>query len=299
MTMPVSLLPIPQRVNRTLGAILLEAGLLSSEQIERILVFQQREQMLFGESAMRLGYLRFSDLEWALARQFGCFSLSDSDKHARLSKELMAAYKPFSPNLNALRFLRTQLMLRWYDPAQHRKVLAVVGTGPRDGRSYVSANLAILMSQMGLRTLLIDANLRTARQHQLFHLDNQRGLSSLLAGRCGNEATKRIEGLSNLCVLPAGPCPPNPLELMSRPTLLEFVLESQIDFDITLIDTPGAVEGEDAVLAARAAGSALLLAQSRLTRAALLGHLVNSLRLAGVTLVGTVLNEWSQRGVAR
>ena len=81
--------------------------------------------------------------------------------------------------------------------------------------------------------------------------------------------------------------------------LTEFVLEARADFDMVLIDTPGVVEGEDAILVGRAARSALVLARPRVTRTAILSHLVSSLRQVEVNVAGTVLNEVPRRGVAR
>ena len=89
-------------------------------------------------------------------------------------------------------------------------MLTIVGAERGEGRTYLAANLAIVFSQLGERTLLVDADLREPRQHFLFHLENQVGFSTLLAGRSREEAIVRIPDLAGLSVLPAGPTPPNP-----------------------------------------------------------------------------------------
>ena len=91
--------------------------------------------------------------------------------------------------------------------------------GSGEGRSYITANLAVLFSQMGKRTLVIDADLRKPRQHRIFGLPGKIGLSALLAGRAGAEVMCDIPQLPGLTVLPAGVLPPNPQELLSRPRL--------------------------------------------------------------------------------
>ena len=82
--------------------------------------------------------------------------------------------------------------------------LAVVSPGSGEGRSYITANLAVLFSQLGKRTLLIDADLRRPRQHRIFGLPGRIGLSGVLAGRAGAEAVCEIKPLPGLSVLPAG-----------------------------------------------------------------------------------------------
>ena len=291
MKLSVSLLPTPPRASRTIGAILMDAGLLSADEINRVLSLQRRDGLRFGESALRLGIVKQADVEFALARQFAYPYLRESAERKPVSDELLAAYRPFSPQVEHLRSLRSQLMLRWFDRAERRQTLALVGTEPGEGRSYISANLAILMSQLGQRTLLIDANLRSPRQHELFKLDNKTGLSTILAGRSGDESIIPIGGLSNVFVLPAGPIPPNPLELLSRPRLESFLADARGNFDVIIIDTASFSLGEDSIMVALRAGAALVLARVAQTRVAAFGHLVQGLTNAGVAVVGSVLNE--------
>ena len=129
-------------------------------------------------------------------------------------------------------------MLRWFDKAELRQVLTVVGAERGEGRSYLAANLAIVFSQLGERTLLVDADLRTPRQHELFFLENKIGFSTVLSGRSREEAIVRIPDLAGLCVLPAGPMPPNPLELLNRLNFDEFMIQVKASFDVVIIDTP-------------------------------------------------------------
>ena len=99
-------------------------------------------------------------------------------------------------------------MLRWFDAETGHKALAVVSPDAGEGRSFIAANLAVVFSQLGERTLLIDADLRNPSQHQLFRLPNKLGLSSILAGRAELEETvTRIPGLIDVSVMPAGATP--------------------------------------------------------------------------------------------
>ena len=288
----VSMLSNPPRATRTLGAILIDGGQLSPEDAERVLQYQKQHNLRFGEAAVRLGLISEADIQFALSRQFAYAYLRKTPGESRpLSDDLVAAYQPFNARVEQLRAIRSQLMLRWFDRAEERQVLTVVGTERGEGRSYLAANLAIVFSQLGERTLLVDADMREPRQHFLFHLENQIGFSTLLAGRSREEAIVRIPDLAGLSVLPAGPTPPNPLELLNRLNFDEFMIQVKGAYDVIIVDTPAMSTGEDAAMIAVRTGAALAVARSGSTRVAAFTDLVQGLSDAGVAVVGSVLNE--------
>ncbi|MDQ2736764.1 MAG: chain length determinant protein tyrosine kinase EpsG [Pseudomonadota bacterium] len=288
----VSTLTNPPRATRTLGAILVDGGQLKAEDAERVLRYQKEHNLRFGEAAMRLGLIGEADIQYALSRQFAYAYLRQTPGESRaLSEELVAAYQPFSSRVEQLRAIRSQLMLRWFDKADERQVLTIVGAERGEGRSYLAANLAIVFSQLGERTLLVDADMREPRQHYLFYLENRIGFSTLLAGRSREEAIIRIPDLAGLSVLPAGPTPPNPLELLNRLNFDEFMIQVRGAYDVIIVDTPAMTIGEDAAMIAVRTGAALAIARSGSTRVAAFADLVRGLMDAGVSVVGSVLNE--------
>ena len=288
----VQALAATPRAQRSLGAILIDSGQLKPEDAERVLQYQKQQNLRFGEAAVRLGLISEADIQFALSRQFAYAYLRKSPGELRpLSDDLVAAYQPFSSRVEQLRAIRSQLMLRWFDRAEERQVLTIVGAERGEGRSYLAANLAIVFSQLGERTLLVDADMREPKQHFLFHLENQIGLSTLLAGRSREEAIVRIPDLAGLSVLPAGPTPPNPLELLNRLNFDEFMLQAKGSYDVVIVDTPAMSTGEDAAMIAVRTGAVLALARSGSTRVAAFTDLVQGLMDAGVTVVGSVLNE--------
>src|SRR6185369_243907 len=101
---------------------------------------------------------------------------------------------------------------------------------------YIAANLAIVFSQLGARTLLVDADLRNPRQHLIFALPEGQGLSTILSGRSEHKSTFPVPGMSRLSVLPAGPLPPNPQELLSRPIFASFMKDLQAVYDVVIVD---------------------------------------------------------------
>lgn len=299
MKMTVSMATGAPRANRSIGAILMDSGALSPEDAERILLLQKEQGLRFGEAAVKLGLLSEADIQYALSRQFSYAYLRTVGDKKPLSDELVAAYQPFSGRVEELRAIRSQLMLRWFDKNEQRQVLTIVGTERGEGRSHLAANLAVVFSQLGERTLLIDADMRFPRQHELFLLQNKVGLSTVLSGRSRDEAIIRITDLAGLYVLPAGPVPPNPLELLSRLNFDEFLIHVRASFDVVIIDTPALNCGEDAAMIAVKTGAALAVARTGETRVAAFNDMVQGFVNAGVAVVGSVLNDVPKKAKAK
>lgn len=276
--------------DRRIGAILIDSGELTLEDAERILRAQKEEGLRFGDAAIKLGLLSPAHIQFALARQFDYPYLMR--RGGGISDELIAAYQPFTPQVEALRALRSQLMLRWYTGDEERKALAVVSPGHKDGRSYLTANLAVVFSQLGERTLLVDADMRVPRQHELFGLNNSFGLSSVLSQREEGNCIQRIQSLVDLSILPAGPIPPNPQELLSRPTFDKLLGNVAKEFDVVIIDTPAAVHYADAQIVAQRAGGALILAHKHESLFKELADLNYNLKNLGIQVVGSALSEF-------
>ncbi len=274
----------------SIGAILIDTGRLSPENADRILRLQIEQGKQFGTTAVELGLLTEDDVRFALSRQFNNLYLPTGD--SSLDHRLVAVYNPFSTIVEKLRGLRSQLMLRWFDAEVGRNTLAIVSPGAGEGRSYISANLAILFSQLGKRTLLIDANLRAPRQHDLFKLSGNGGLSSLLAGRIGMEAIARMPSLLGLYVLPAGAVPPNPHELLGRARFADLLHSAAREFDIVIIDTPAASEYAETQIIAARTSAALIVARKDHTSLEETVGLAHSLQETGAISVGTVLNQF-------
>jgi len=274
--------------NRSIGSILIDSGRLSNGNAEKILTLQRENGARFGEAGRALGLLTEDDIRFALSVQF---RYSYIPSGSSLSHELVAAYQPDSSVVEELRMLRSQLMLRWFNNSAERKGLAVVSADAGDGRSYIAANLAVVFSQLGERTLLIDADMRVPRQHKLFSLGKRPGLSDILVGRAGSEALVSIDALPNLSVLSAGAIPPNPQELLGRQSFSRLLMALGEDFDVVIIDTPPASACADAHTVAVRTGAALIVARQGSSSVAGLSQFTSSLREFGVTLVGSVLND--------
>lgn len=273
-----------------LGSLLAAEGKLDRAAVDQIVKVQQTRGLRFGEAALRLHLITPEDLRGALARQYDFPYLPLSGDH--YGADLAAARDARHPQGEALRALRTQLLIRWSRLERPPRALAIVSPGPFEGRSYLAANLAVLFAQLGLRTLLIDADLRAPRQFEIFNVPDRVGLSAVLSGRAGREAAVAVPAFGPLSVLPAGARPPNPQELLLRSTLTSFLDMADHEYDVILIDTPPARENADAQSVAFSAGGALVLARASHTRVDDTTGLVRDLGDAGALVVGTVLNDF-------
>jgi len=281
--------PLPvDPLDSSMGALLVDAGKLTLEGAERALRMQKDLGIRFGEAAVRLGLVSEDDVQEALARQFAYPYLPKGQ--ANLSPRLVAAYEPFSPQVESLRAIRSQLMLRWF--ARGHRALAVLGADPDDGAALFAANLAVVFSQLGEQTLLVDANLRAPRQHDVFGLRARQGLSDLLAGRADLDVVLRVGGFVDLSVLPAGTLPPNPQELLSRDTFRTLDASLASRYDVVLYDLAPFGAGADALAVAARAGGVLLAVRKDHTRVAQLARMSEQLAEAGAEVVGAVVMEF-------
>lgn len=271
------------------GELLVSGGVLPADAVGRVMARQRELGIPFGEAAVDLGLVTRADVLLALAHQFDYPVLPVGDQG--VSPELVAAFEPNSERVEALRQLRSQLVLR--RAAEPRlNTIAVVGVGRGEGRSWLAANLAVLFSQLGERTLLMDGDLRHPRQQELFRLAPAGGLTSRLAERGEKCALQPHPRFGQLSVLQAGIVPPNPQELLARPAFGAQLAVARDSFQMTLVDTPAAEIGADAQLVAATCGSAVVVARRHASSQPRVARLAASLREAGVNVIGGVLLDF-------
>ena len=280
--------PSPPAADR-IGERLVLEGKLARTDLARIAEHQKQHAVRFGEAAQALGLLSGADLDSALAEQFGYPWKPGS---AVTDPTLYALAQPFGHQAEQLRALRMRLSLAGVGRAEGHPALAVLSPQDGDGRSTLAANLAVSFAELGLRTLLVDADLRRPSQHTLFRSAvGGGGLSDLLAGRGCAAFISPLPGFSGLAVLPSGPVPPNATELLARPALQTFLTDVADRFDLVILDTPPAGPGGDAYYIAAAARGALLVARRNRTSVTGLDTLTQTLAATGIPALGVVLNR--------
>lgn len=272
-----------------IGSILTSEGKLDGTRIGQVLRLQQmRHGVRFGEAALALGLITREDLQMALAKQFD-FPTQRPNGSA-VHPDLVVCRDALHPSAEPLRALRTRLLIRRAGLGGQPRALAIVSPGSSEGRSFVAANLAVLFAQLGMSTLLVDADLRAPRQSRIFDIPDRMGLTSVLSGRAAGEVP--LPAFGPLSVMPSGPLPPNPQELLLRPAMATYLELASAQFEVVLVDTPPARDTADAHSVAFCAGSALVLARSDHTRINEATALARDLAEAGAFVHGAVLTRF-------
>lgn len=278
-------------LDRSIGDIIAETRNLTAEQVEKILAHQRDSGVRFGEAAIALGYASTDDVLFALAQQFH-YPYAAEDQR-KVSPELVALNEPFSLQAEAFRAIRSQLMMRVFcEQDGPRRAIAAISPNSGDGKTFFAANLAVTLAQLGGRTLLIDADMRGPRQHEVFNLPSNAGLSGILSGRAENQVIQQVPGVPSLFLLPVGITPPNPLELVERPAFGLLMRELTSKFDHVVVDTPAAEYGADSTVIAARCGAALVIAKKGSSKVVELQDLVASISQSSADLVGVVMNEY-------
>lgn len=202
-------------------------------------------------------------------------------------QELIASRPSVDPRMELYRDVQLQLMQRWF--SLEKKALVVISVDHEAGVSFFIANLALVFAQARQRTLLVDANLRSPRQHAIFNLAEGCGLSDMLTGQAAADHVAQSGAVDHLHILAAGAVPPNPYDLLAGAAFANLNRRLTSRFDITLFDVPAVSLCADAMAVATQTGGALLVANKNRTRVADVVAVEKKLQNLGVTLVGSVL----------
>jgi tyrosine-protein kinase Etk/Wzc len=213
----------------------------------------------------------------------------ESAGNVERSGVLATVTSPDEPGAEAFRMLRTSLLFSQADAST--RILAITSSVPSEGKSTVSANVAVTFAQHGLKVLLIDCDFRRAQQHLIFGFDQRPGLSELVLGFAATAEVVRPGPVENLYVIPAGTAPPNPSELATSGKLRSLVRELAQEYDLVVLDTPPvAITAEATVLSMMADAVALVGRIGRTDRGLALS-VISRLRELGAPVVGGVLND--------
>jgi chain length determinant protein tyrosine kinase EpsG len=279
----------PQPIGRMLQTL---RGL-SDQQIDDIVTYQRAHGVQFGAAAVALRLASDADIVELMARQFHYPCDSGSDTSSALAAELVVAKQPFSDGAEIIRDLRTQLLMGVGAATGGRLSLAIASAQRGDGKTFVAANLAAALSQLGRRTLLVDANMRKPRAGAIFGVaDGSPGLSTILSGRVLKYAFHQVAPLPNLFVLGAGPVPPNPQELLQGAGFELLLDELRKEFDHIVIDTPASDSGSDFRMVAARAGATLVVARQDNTSYDAVAAVVQTLARGANALAGVVMNRY-------
>ncbi|MFA1822228.1 CpsD/CapB family tyrosine-protein kinase [Virgibacillus oceani] len=204
-------------------------------------------------------------------------------------RHVIAKLNPKSPITEQYRTVRTNLQFASID--NELKSMIVTSSGPGEGKSMTTANLAVVYAQQGKKVLLIDADLRKPTVHYTFRLDNLRGLSNILVGEHTLEKSVNRSDVDNLDVISCGPIPPNPSELLASKKMQQLLHDAKLSYDLVIFDTPPVLAVTDAQIMANIVDGSLLVVRSNQTENEAAIKAKEALEPAHAKLLGTVLND--------
>ncbi len=211
------------------------------------------------------------------------------DEDANTIKHLIAKDNPKSPITEQFRTLRTNI--QFSEIEKEMNTILIASADASVGKSTTAANLAIVYAQQGLKTLLIDADMRKPTMHYTFKLNNLTGLSTTLINGESFVSSAKKTDVDHLFVLPCGPIPPNPAELLASNKFEEYLTEANKEYDAIIIDTPPILAVTDAKILMNIVDGVIFVARSEQTEVKHLEEVVRELKDSTNNLLGVVLND--------
>jgi non-specific protein-tyrosine kinase len=212
-------------------------------------------------------------------------------KGGTLADKLVTIRQPRSPVAEAYRVLRTNIEFAVGETPI--RTLVVTSTSPVEGKTTTAANLAISIAQSGRSVILADTDLRRPTLHKLFEQANTRGVTTALLQEGGSAVVDHLAttAVDRLFLLPSGPLPPNPADLLGSPRMAALVHSLSQHADVVIFDSPPLLAVADATLLARMCDAMLLVVLADATRADLLKRASEQILQSGINLLGVVLNR--------
>ena len=205
------------------------------------------------------------------------------------SDELVTVSDLRSHAAESYRTLRTNLLFS--TELRSLRLLLVTSSGPSEGKSTTSANLAAAFAQQGKRVLLIDCDLRRPRLHKMFGHAQIPGLTNVLVGGASHAEVIAPSGIDNLSVMSAGPIPPNPVELLGSDAMGALLHRLAESYDLLLLDTPPVLVASDAAILSRHVDGTLYVVRAGQTQTAALRDGIQRLGTVGTQVLGIVVND--------
>nr|WP_204956053.1 CpsD/CapB family tyrosine-protein kinase [Metabacillus crassostreae] len=196
---------------------------------------------------------------------------------------------PKSPIAEQFRTIRTNIQFSSID--KELQTIIVTSSGPGEGKSTTTANLAVVFAQQGKRVLLMDADMRKPTVHYTFRIENHKGLSNVLTRQATLGEAVNVTSQDNLWVLSSGPIPPNPSELLGSKGMIALLEQAKDEYDIVILDTPPVLAVTDAQILSNVADGVVLVVSSGKTEVDSAKKAKELLESAKAKIMGVVLNN--------
>ncbi|MEM0926032.1 MAG: polysaccharide biosynthesis tyrosine autokinase [Planctomycetota bacterium] len=237
------------------------------------------------QEALKLPVLTHIPIDKAKPSRTRCADAAGSD----LDRQVAIVHRPYSPAAEAIRGLRTALLLR--SRKDGSRVFQITSPLPGDGKSTLAANVAASIAQSGKRTLVIDLDLRSPRLSLRFKLQSKLGLANVLNNEIPASEAIHSTSLQNLDVLPCGPLPSNPSEALTLGELGELIQWARENYDFVIIDSPPVLMVSDPTIVTPMVDAAILVMRIKRRSRPNAAEAVSLLQWTGTQVMGVVVNK--------
>ena len=218
-------------------------------------------------------------------------AITSNDIPAHVARDLATVHAPKSAAAESYRSIRTGILFSSADEAP--RTIVFTSASPDEGKTMTAANIGVAMANAGSRVLLLDCDMRRPRIHKLFDLDRNIGVSSILVGTGSAKDAIVPSSVENLDILPVGPIPPNPSEIIGSKKMGLLLSALKKHYDRIIIDSPPISAVTDAVILAQMADSLLLVVRAGETPRQVIQHALAQVRSVNANILGAVLNAVS------
>jgi protein-tyrosine kinase len=280
---------------------------LSEEKRYAVEQLMQRSTLSFVEAAQRLGFVTREQAVEALVSVQSANSEDGSGliahairiaanrqlvvargEEVKPGAQLILAHDAYNPRSEKIRALRTELLLL-SEASSGANAIALLSACAGEGRSQLTAELAIAFSQLGRRALLVDADMRRPKQHLMFGTNHENGLSEAIS-RNKKPWFHPVDGLPQLSLLTSGAIPPNPLELLSDGRFARLLQDWRKAYEFVILDTPPIRDYADGLAIATLAGRVIVLSRGQHTSFQETRELMRRLATTQSQILGAVIN---------
>lgn len=208
----------------------------------------------------------------------------------RENAKLISELHPNSPITESFKMFRTNLGYTGIDGKQ--QVILFTSSTSEEGKTTSICNLAITYAQAGKKTLLVECDLRKARVHELFGIEQTPGLTNVLAGKeTLDQVIKQADGIANLDIVTAGPLPPSPSEILDSDMFKTFIEGVRLMYDVILLDAPPVLVVTDALTLNKVVDGIVLVVASSETKKKTLKRAKKSLDQIGAKVLGALITK--------
>ena len=236
------------------------------------------------ELEQKLGLNVFATVPYSPVQE----ALAKAVKDKVAGQHLLALTRPDDPAVESLRSLRTALQFAMLDAPNN--IVMLTGPTPGIGKSFASANFAIVLAAAGKRVLLVDADMRKGHMHKFFGFERGVGLSELIAGSQTLDQVLQQDVTPGMDFIASGTLPPNPAELLMSHNSVDLLKTLSTRYDIVIIDTPPVLAVSDSAVLAPQSGTVFLLARAEVTTLAEVQESIKRLEQSGAAIRGVIFN---------